>query len=91
MARASRKAATASELRQGFSDALNRVSYGKERIVLERHGKQVAAIIPIEDLALLEEMEDRHDAEAAKRILARVAANKEKPISWAEARKKLKL
>ncbi len=91
MARASAKALTTSEIRVDFADALNRVAYGKERIVLERHGKQVAALIPIEDLSALEEIEDRYDAEAARRVLARVAANKEKPIPWKEARKKLKL
>ncbi|MBI3073649.1 MAG: type II toxin-antitoxin system Phd/YefM family antitoxin [Deltaproteobacteria bacterium] len=91
MARRSARVLTTSEIREDFADALNRVAYGKERIVLERHGKQVAALIPIEDLSALEEIEDRHDSEAARRVLARVASKKEKLIPWSEARKKLKL
>ncbi|MBI3072801.1 MAG: type II toxin-antitoxin system Phd/YefM family antitoxin [Deltaproteobacteria bacterium] len=91
MARTSARALTTSEIREDFADTLNRVAYGKERIVLERHGKQVAALIPIEDLSALEEIEDRHDSVAARRVLARVAAKKEKLIPWSEARKKLKL
>jgi hypothetical protein len=38
--------------------------------VLDRHGKPIAAIIPIEDLTFLEEIEDRMDVEAAKHALA---------------------
>ena len=38
-----------------------RVAYKGERIVLERHGKDVAALVSVEDLELLEELEDRTD------------------------------
>lgn len=64
---------TTSTARDEFAEMVNRVSYGKERIVLQRHGKPVAAVIPIEDLKLLErlieEEEDRIDVEEARRIL----------------------
>jgi PHD/YefM family antitoxin component YafN of YafNO toxin-antitoxin module len=50
------------------------VSYGGERIVLGRHGRDVAALISVEDLKLfdklLEEYEDRIDIEAARESLA---------------------
>lgn len=59
----------ASKLRQNLSDTLNQVAYGKERIVLRRRGKDLAAVVPIEDLALLEQMEDRLDLEAARKAL----------------------
>ncbi|MGH7966643.1 MAG: type II toxin-antitoxin system prevent-host-death family antitoxin [Candidatus Binatia bacterium] len=49
--------------REDFSDTLDRVSEKGERIVLHRHGKNVAVLIPLEDLALLEEIEDRLDVE----------------------------
>ena len=65
---------TASAAREEFAEVLNRVAYGKERIVLHRHGKPLVAIIPVEDLQLLErlieEEEDRIDVEEARRILA---------------------
>jgi prevent-host-death family protein len=40
----------------GLSDTLNRVSYGKERIIIRRHGKEIAVLVPMEDLAFLEEL-----------------------------------
>ena len=36
--------------RDGFAEILNRVSFGKSRIILTRHGKDLVAVIPIEDL-----------------------------------------
>jgi prevent-host-death family protein len=46
-----------------FSNTLDRVGAKGERILLHRRGKNVAALVPVEDLALLEELEDRFDAE----------------------------
>jgi prevent-host-death family protein len=44
------------EARQNLADLVNRVAYGKERIVLTRHGKEIAAIVPIEDLTLVQKL-----------------------------------
>lgn len=60
----------ASEARKDFADTLNRVAYRRERVVLHRRGKNVAAVVPIEDLTLLEELEDCLDLEAARKALA---------------------
>lgn len=60
----------ASKVREEFSDILNRVAYRRDRIVLERHGRAVAALVPVEDLELLEELEDRLDLEDARAALA---------------------
>lgn len=43
------------EAKTHLSEYLNRVRYGGERIVIERHGKPVAALVSTEDLARLEE------------------------------------
>lgn len=53
------------DIRDNLADSLNRVAYGGERVVLERHGKGVAALISMEDLALLEAIENRDDVRAA--------------------------
>lgn len=66
-----------SDARRNFSDTVNRVSYGGERIVLDRNGKEVAALISLEDLELLEALEDRMDAEEARRVLS-----EEEFIDW---------
>ncbi len=73
---------------ENFSDTLDRVVAKGERILLHRRGKNVAALVPVEDLALLEELEDRLDAEEAKR---RLANPNEVPISYEQVRKELGL
>ena len=60
----------ASKAREGFADAINRVAFGKERVVLRRRGKEVAAMVPIDDLRLLEELEDRIDLADARAALS---------------------
>jgi prevent-host-death family protein len=56
--------------REQFSEVINRAAYGKERVVLTRRGKELVAVVPIEDMRLLEALEDRVDVEAAKEALA---------------------
>ena len=45
------------QARDQLADLINRVAYGHERIILTRHSKPVACIVPPEDLAELEERE----------------------------------
>jgi len=65
----------AAELRDNFADALNRVAYQGERIVLERRGKGVVGLVSMEDLALLERLEDEFDVAEARQALAEKGAN----------------
>jgi prevent-host-death family protein len=60
---------SASTIRQNFSDIVNRAAYGGERIIVHRRKKPVAAVVPIEDLRLLEQMEDELDIKAALKAL----------------------
>lgn len=60
--------------REGFADAINRAAFGNERVLLRRRGRAVAAVIPIDDLRLLEALEDRLDLIDARTALAQ--ANK---------------
>ena len=69
-----------SKAREQFADILNEVAYKGERVLLHRHGKDVAAVISAEDLALLEALEDRMDIEAVKEALKEGGPN----ISWAQ-------
>ena len=55
--------------RNSLADAINRVSYGGERVVFARRGKPVAALVSPEDLALLQRMEDAEDIRAAAKVL----------------------
>jgi len=61
---------TAARLKNVIGEVLNQVQFRGERITLTRKGRPAAAIIPIADLRLLEEVEDRMDVEEIERILA---------------------
>ncbi|MHB9026807.1 MAG: type II toxin-antitoxin system prevent-host-death family antitoxin [Armatimonadota bacterium] len=54
--------------RDQFSDLLTRAAYLKERIVLKRYGKRIAALVPIEDIDQLEEQETREDLAAVEEV-----------------------
>ena len=47
-----------SELKSALSEYLNRAAYGGERIIVASRGKPKAAVISIDDLRRLEELED---------------------------------
>ena len=81
----------ASKVRDDFADTLNRVAYGRERIVLRRRGKDLAALVPIEDLALIEKLEDAIDVREARKVLAEMKRKGEKPVSYEKARRELGL
>jgi|SRR5215213_7156751 len=57
------------ETHEKFSELLRRVAADKERIVLTQAGEEIVAVIPIEDLALVEALEDRADIEEAREAL----------------------
>jgi prevent-host-death family protein len=62
-----------SKARDEFPDLVNRAAFGKERTIVSRRGKDLAAVIPIEDLRLLERLAreemDRLDIEDARAAL----------------------
>ena len=57
------------DMRKRFSEVVNSATYRKERFVLMRHNKPVAAIVPMEDFELLEALEDRLDLDDALAVL----------------------
>ncbi|HWN43306.1 MAG TPA: type II toxin-antitoxin system Phd/YefM family antitoxin [Thermoanaerobaculia bacterium] len=66
---------SATEAHERFSELLSRVASGKERIVLTRAGEELVAVVPIEDLALVEALEDRADIEEAREALREAQEN----------------
>jgi len=74
-------------LRATLAETLNQVAYTHERVIVEKHGKPVAALVPIEDLKTLEALEDRIDLEAAREALAAPLASR----PWAEVKAELGL
>jgi prevent-host-death family protein len=59
-----------SEARDGLAELVNRVAYARERVRLVRRGRELAAVVPMEDVELLEALEDEFDLEAAREALA---------------------
>ena len=78
-----------SEARESFSTTVNRVAFGGERVVLTRHGRRVAAVVPIEDLELLEQIEDARDLDDVRSALAD-PQNRER-IAWNDLKSQLGL
>jgi len=74
-----------SEVREHLADLGNRVSLLGERVIVERRGKSLFALVPVEDLELLERLEDRLDLDAIR------AARGEAGRPWEEAKKALGL
>jgi len=54
-----------------------------------RHEGNEAVVVPLEDAALLEAIEDYIDIKAVRRRHARAAKLGERPISWNKAKKSL--
>jgi prevent-host-death family protein len=63
------------ELGENLEDTLKRVAGELRRVVVHHQGKDIAVLVPIEDLALIEEMEDRLDADAAEAAMAEDGKN----------------
>ena len=63
------------DARKDFADIINQVSYGSEQIMLTRRGKEVAAIISVEELKLLQKIEDYIDIEDAQKALSEAGDN----------------
>jgi prevent-host-death family protein len=50
-----------SQARDDFAELVNRAAYKEERVIITRRGRAIAAIVPIEDVAYLERLEDEYD------------------------------
>ena len=78
---------TTADARKKFSNIINRVAFGNESFVLTRRGEPVAALVSLNELKLLQDIEDQVDIEDAWK------AEKEpgEPIPWEELKKELEL
>ena len=59
-----------SDARERLAEVLNRVAFAKDRVRITRRGKEIAAVVPIEDLELIERLEDEFDLREAEKALA---------------------
>lgn len=75
-----------SNCREQIADLGNKAAYAGQRICVERSHKPFFAIVPIEDLQLLEYLEDKIDLETAK-----VALKRNDFLPWEQAKQELGL
>jgi prevent-host-death family protein len=77
------------DARKQISEIINRAAFGKERMILTRRGKELVAVVPIEDVKLLEALEDKMDLEEAREALSE--SKKKGTVSWEKMKKELGL
>ena len=77
-----------SDAREHLGDVIDRARYTQERVVLTKRGREVGAIISIDDLKLLEMLEDQLDIKEARLALEESQGER---VSYNEVRKKLGL
>lgn len=75
------------QARKDLGDIFGKVNYHKERIILTNHNKCIA-IVPMEDLEMLESLENAEDIREA--ILALKEVEEKGTISLKEMKKRLK-
>ena len=78
---------TTADARKKFSNIINRVAFGDESFVLTRRGEPIAALVSIQELKLLQELEDKIDIEDSWK--AKNDAGE--PIPWSVLKKELEL
>ncbi len=76
------KTITTADARKNFADIVNTVAYGNEPVVLTRRGQEIAALISIEELKLLQKIEDHIDIEDALKSLDETGENVSADEFW---------
>jgi antitoxin Phd len=66
---------SAADARKRFAEIINQVAYGHDTVVLTRRGEKIAALVSMEELELLQQIEDAMDIEEAKKALAEPGEN----------------
>jgi len=78
---------TTAEARKNFADIVNNVAYGKDTVILTRRGKEIVALISIEELKLLQQLEEEQDIADAWKIKDEPGKN----VKLSDLKKELKL
>jgi prevent-host-death family protein len=79
----------ATKVKRAFRDTINRAAFDKERIILTRRGNPIAAIVPLEDVHVLDELENAADAEDVRH--AREEAARGEVVPWGDVKAELEL
>ena len=74
------------DAREGLDALVDRVAETGERIILTRDGKEVAALVHVDDARYMQALEDRFDREAIDEALADAEVHGTIPWEQIEAR-----
>ena len=80
-----------SKARDRLPELADRAALRGERTVIERRGKMLCAVVPIEDLELIEAAEDAHWVREIRKTRAEMKRRGEKPVPWEQAKTELDL
>ncbi len=83
------KPVTAADARKNIAELVNRAAYGGERFVVTRHGKALAAIVPLDDAGLLARVRALLEAKEYEAALREIST--EGTVSWSDVRRGLEL
>ena len=72
-------------------DTFNRVAYQGERVRIERRGAKPVFLVSEEDLALLEQLEDRYWVQEGRKALEEFEKSGQKPVPWERIKDRLGL
>lgn len=75
---------SSSSAREQLPEMLNRARYAKERVIITRRNAQVAALVPMEDVRLLERLEEEFDRAQVEQALEE--AGRDGTVSWESIR-----
>lgn len=80
---------TTAEARKHMAELVNRAAYGGERFVVTRHGKELVAIVPLEEATLLDRLRGLLEARDYEAALAEI--QDAGTVPWDEVRRNLGL
>jgi prevent-host-death family protein len=75
------------DAKEEFAELISRVSHYKDHIILTRRGNEVAAIVPLEDLHLLQHQRSKNELEQAVEALQE--ARNQGTLSLADLKKEV--
>jgi prevent-host-death family protein len=80
------------EARKDFAEIINRAAYARERTVITRHDTDIAAVVSMDELrlldALVERYEDDQDIADARAVLLEA---REERVGWDAVKRELDL
>jgi prevent-host-death family protein len=83
-----------SEFKNEIAETLNRVAYTGERVFLQRHGKDVAALVSMKEVELLDEIEqieDEIDLREALKALKELKSGSDRTVAWDDVKREFGL